>query len=256
MAHIVITGAAAGIGRATAHLCSQRGLSTTLLDQDGDAVEEVASGIAASAGAAPSLALTCDVTVEDQVHQAFARARTHFGAITGLVTSAGIDRGGLIHEMPLEQWEQVLATNLRGSYLAAKYAVRDFLESGTRGSIVCISSPGALVANRASGAYAASKAGVSALVRALAMDYAAHGIRTNAVLPGATETALMWASVPSSEVAAMRQTISREVPLGRLADPREPAEAILWLLSESSSYVTGSSLVCDGGMLAKASLSV
>ena len=255
MAHIVITGAAAGIGRATAYLCSQSGLKTTLLDRDGKAAEGLALGIAAE-GVAPSQALTCDVTDEDQVRGAFAKAREQFGPITGLVTSAGMDQGGLIHEMALQQWEQIIATNLRGSYLASKYAVRDFLESGTPGSIVSISSPAALVANRAAGAYAASKAGVSALVRALAIDYAAHGIRANAVLPGATETALMWANVPSSEVPAMRQTISSEVPLGRLADPREPAQAVLWLLSERSSYVTGSSLVCDGGMLARASLSV
>jgi NAD(P)-dependent dehydrogenase (short-subunit alcohol dehydrogenase family) len=128
---------------------------------------------------------------------------------------------------------------------------------GTGGSIVCVSSPFALTAPEAgASAYSASKAGISALVRSLAVDYGRHGIRVNAILPGPTETELMWANVPESERARVRRTIESEVPLGRLADPKEPARAAMWLLSDNASYVTGSQLACDGGVLAKASVSV
>ena len=105
-------------------------------------------------------------------------------------------------------------------------------------------------------AYSAAKAGVSALVRCLAVDYARYGIRVNAIVPGATETALMWDNVPHEDVAGMRETIHGEVPLGRQGDPQEPARAAVWLLSDEASYVTGSHLVCDGGILAKLSISV
>ena len=97
---------------------------------------------------------------------------------------------------------------------------------------------------------------MSALVRSLAVDYARHGIRVNAVVPGATETPLMWANVSDADRASVEETVRAEVPMGRLADPEEPAQAVLWLLSGDSSYVTGSHLVCDGGILAKASISV
>ena len=236
--NVVITGAAAGIGRAVAGLCAARGRGLTLLDRDGGNLDAVAGW------------------ARESVERAFAASREQIGAVTGLVTSAGIDRGGMLHEMPTEIWDQVIAINLRGSYLACKYALCDFLQTGVKGSIVCVSSPSGLVAHREAAAYATSKAGVSAMVRGLAIDYAQYGIRVNAVVPGATETGLMWANTPKAEVEAMRQTICSEVPLGRLADPSEPAEAVLWLLSASASYVTGSSLVCDGGMLAKASISV
>jgi NAD(P)-dependent dehydrogenase (short-subunit alcohol dehydrogenase family) len=90
----------------------------------------------------------------------------------------------------------------------------------------------------------------------MAVDYARHGIRVNAIVPGATETPLMWNNVPPDDVPRMRVQVSNEIPLGRLAQPEDPARAVAWLLSEESSYITGSHLVCDGGILAKASISV
>jgi NAD(P)-dependent dehydrogenase (short-subunit alcohol dehydrogenase family) len=151
-----------------------------------------------------------------------------------------------------------LATNLNGIYLTCKHAIREMLAAQRGGSIVCTSSPSSFLAIAAggAGAYSASKGGISALVRCLAVDYARDGIRVNAVVPGATETALMWASVPEEQRPGIRQQICTEIPLGRVAEPEEPARAVLWLLSEESSYVTGSHLVCDGGILAKSSISV
>ena len=105
------------------------------------------------------------------------------------------------------------------------------------------------------GAYSASKAGVAALVRAMAVDYVAAGIRVNGVLPGPTNTDLMWANVKDDERAEMLELITGEVPIGRLAEPSEIARMILWLLSDEASYTTGSMLGCDGGVLARASVS-
>jgi NAD(P)-dependent dehydrogenase (short-subunit alcohol dehydrogenase family) len=132
------------------------------------------------------------------------------------------------------------------------------IEGNEPGSIVCTSSPTSLVALAAGGAgcYSASKAGISALVRCMAVDYARYGIRVNSIIPGATETTLMWNNVPPEKVDELRGQIGSEVPLGRLADPEEPARAVAWLMSDESSYVTGSNLICDGGILAKASISV
>ena len=128
----------------------------------------------------------------------------------------------------------------------------------TRGSIVCTSSPAAFVSMAAGEvpAYSATKGGVSALVRTLAIDYASYGVRVNAVVPGATETPLMWDDVPLSDRERLRAQVAQEIPLGRLAEPIEPARAVVWLLSDASTYVTGSHLVCDGGILAKGSISV
>jgi NAD(P)-dependent dehydrogenase (short-subunit alcohol dehydrogenase family) len=247
---LVVTGAARGIGLAVARLASAAGARVILLDRDRQALEPAVEELGGHA-----LALGCDVSDEASVTQAFETAARELGAIRGLVTCAGIDRGGALHELDLQTWDAVLDVNLRGTFLCARAALPQMLEAGS-GAIVCVSSPFALAASPGTGAYAASKGGVSALVRALAVEYAPRGIRVNAILPGPTETTLMWAAVDDDQVPAARARVEDEVPLRRLADPGEPAQAALWLLSNAASYVTGSQLACDGGVLAKASISL
>jgi NAD(P)-dependent dehydrogenase (short-subunit alcohol dehydrogenase family) len=254
---IVITGGGAGIGRAVALLCAERGDSVAVLDQNA----ETASATAAEAlarGAGGALGVRCDVRDESEVERAFAEAAGKFGAPYGIFANAGIDAGGLIHELPMETWRRVIDTNLSGVFLTCKHGLRHMLAAKARGSIVCTSSPTGSVALAAgaSGAYSATKGAISSLVRCMAIDYARYGIRVNAVVPGATETQLMWQNVSPGEIARMRGQLNLEIPLGRLAQPEEPARAVAWLLSEESAYVTGSHLVCDGGILAKASISV
>jgi NAD(P)-dependent dehydrogenase (short-subunit alcohol dehydrogenase family) len=253
---LVVTGGGSGIGRAVALLAAEQQARVCVLDRDQDAAEAVAAQCRDRG--ADALGLVCDVTAETQVQEAFERAAGALGPPRGLFTSAGIDRGGFAHELGLDRWQEVVATNLTGTFLAVRAAIRAMLCVGTGGSVVLCSSPAAFAgfSAGAASAYSASKGGVSALVRSLAVDYARHGIRVNAVVPGATETPLMWANVPEADRESVRATICSEVPLGRLADPEEPARAALWLLSPDSSYVTGSHLVCDGGVLAKASVSV
>jgi NAD(P)-dependent dehydrogenase (short-subunit alcohol dehydrogenase family) len=236
--------------------CAARGDRVVVLDIDGPAAREAAAA-ARAAGAEAALGLECDVSREEHVARAFEEI-AGMGPLYGAFANAGLDTGGFLHELPFETWKRVLDTNLTGIYLTCKYALRQILKAGTPGSIVCTSSPAATVgfAAGAAGAYSASKGGISALVRSMAVDYARHGIRVNAVVPGATETRLMWANVAPADMPEMRRRVCEEVPLGRLASPDEPARAVVWLLSDESSYVTGSHLVCDGGILAKACISV
>jgi NAD(P)-dependent dehydrogenase (short-subunit alcohol dehydrogenase family) len=251
---VAVTGAASGIGRAAALACAERGASVAALDLQGDAAEAVAAE-ALERGAPAATGLVCDVREEGSVAVAIGRAVAELGPLRSLVTCAGIDRGGLVHELSAEQWSDVLTTNLTGTFLACKYALEHMLAHGAGGSIVCTSSPFAEVsAPGGASAYCASKGGVSALVRSLALDYAPHSVRVNAIVPGATETPLMWANVRAAEVPAVRGQISRQLAAGRLAQPGEIAAGITWLLSDAASYVTGSHLVVDGGLLARAAI--
>jgi NAD(P)-dependent dehydrogenase (short-subunit alcohol dehydrogenase family) len=252
---LAVTGGASGIGRAVAELAVATGTRVAVLDLPQAA--ESAAGDLAAVGPGRVLAVGCDVTDEDQVARAFAAIAAEFGPVDGLVCAAGIDRGGLLHELPYASWRQVLATNLDGTFLCVQQAMRQMMDQG-RGSIVCCSSPASFVAFAAGGAsaYSASKGGVSALVRTAAVDYARYGVRVNALVPGSTETPLMWANVAEADRPAMRGVLAQEIPLGRLAGPDEPARAALWLLSDDAAYMTGAHLVIDGGTLAKGSVSV
>ena len=254
---IVITGGGAGIGRAVALICAARGDDIAVLDMDADAANRTADE-ARKKGAKCALGLCCDVTVEEQVEESFATISTRLGAPSGIFANAGIEIGGLIHELPVATWRLVVETNLTGVFLSCKHALRHMLKANVQGSIVCTSSPTGFVAlsSGATGAYSATKGGISSLVRCMAIDYAPYGIRVNAIVPGATETQLMWSNVLEADIPEMRERLSKEIPLGRIAQPEDPARAVAWLLSEESSYVTGSHLVCDGGVLAKASISV
>lgn len=255
---VVVTGGGSGIGRAATLLCAERGARVGILDiNEGNAY--AAAEEARQHGALDAVAVRCDVRAEDQVRAAFTTIVRQLGPVNGLFANAGIGNGGgMLHELDIALWEQIITTNLTGIFLACKYALQSMLAAGQGGSIVCTSSPTGFVAQAAGGvpAYSAAKGGVSALVRCLAVDYARYGIRVNAIVPGATETRLMWENVPQKDVPAIRKTVQMEVPLGRLAEPEEPARAAVWLLSEQASYVTGSHLVCDGGILAKGSISV
>jgi NAD(P)-dependent dehydrogenase (short-subunit alcohol dehydrogenase family) len=254
---IVITGGGSGIGRAVALLCAARGDNVAVLDKDATAARRTAEE-ALKKGSQDALGLSCDVTVEEQVEESLARISARLGAPYGLFANAGIDIGGLIHELPASNWRLVLETNLTGVFFTCKHSLRWMIDKKISGSIVCTSSPTGFVALAAgaAGAYSATKGAISSLVRCMAIDYASYGIRVNAVVPGATETPLMWSNVPPADIPDMRRSVSKEIPLGRLAQPEDPARAVTWLLSEESSYVTGSHLVCDGGILAKASISV
>jgi NAD(P)-dependent dehydrogenase (short-subunit alcohol dehydrogenase family) len=256
MRSMVITGAGSGIGRATALACARRGDQVAVLDRNRESVAKTA--LDCRALGATALAVPCDVLHEGEVRDAFRQSAESLGPAWGVFANAGIDEGGTIHELALERWERIIGTNLTGIFLTCKYGLQQMLGAAIPGSIVCSASPCGLVALPVGGvgAYSASKGGISALVRCMAVDYAARGIRVNAIVPGSTETGMMWNNVSPEEIERMRAQLNREIPLGRLAQPEDIARAVIWLLSDESAYVTGSQLVCDGGILAKASVSV
>lgn len=244
------------MGRAVGLLCAERAAQVAVVDIDGERASRTAEE-AEERGAPRAIAVTCDVAVEDEVEQAVARCARELGTPDGVFANAGIELNGMEHELPHATWRKVVATNVDGVFLTCKHALRQMLDAGTPGSIVCTSSPAAFVgfSGGGNGAYAASKGAVSAFVRALALDYAPHGIRVNALVPGATDTPMMWAGYPAAQRKGAREAVERkaqdEIPLRRLARPDEPARAALWLLSDEASYVTGSHLICDGGLMAK-----
>jgi NAD(P)-dependent dehydrogenase (short-subunit alcohol dehydrogenase family) len=252
----LVTGAGSGIGAAVALRALTDGTRVAALDVDAVGLRALTTAAERNGSRAP-LTLAVDVTDEDAVAAAVARCRDELGVPSRVLANAGIEVNGPAHELPLDAWERVLAVNLRGCFLTARHAIRALLDAGTRGSIVCTSSPAAFVgfAGGGNAAYAASKGGISALVRTLALDYAGAGIRVNAVVPGATDTPLLLAGVdPAVRDDARAELVERaraEVPLGRMAEPAEIAGAVAWLWSDDAAYVTGSHLVCDGGLMAK-----
>ncbi|GAA2906244.1 SDR family NAD(P)-dependent oxidoreductase [Streptomyces erythrogriseus] len=253
---ILITGGGSGIGCATAFEAARRGWAVAILDRDGESAERAAAE-ARRVGARKVWSTASDVTDEQELADAFAEARSSLGPVDGVIASAGIEINAPLARMPLDTWRRVLDVNLTGAFLTVRTAAQALQNAGRPGSIVCVSSPSAFVgfAGGSNSAYGASKGGVSAFVRAAAIDLAPHGIRVNAVVPGATDTPLLYSGLDGDELEAerarLRDAAARQIPLGRMADPVEIARTSTWLLSDDASYVTGSHLVCDGGLMAK-----
>lgn len=247
---VAVTGAGSGIGRAVLLAAAARGARVAALDVDGAAAAAVVDE-ALAGGASGAVAVTCDVSSEASVASAFATVASAVGVPCAVFANAGIEVNAPLHAFPAGEWERVVAVNLVGVFLTCREALRRLVEAGRGGSVVCTSSPAAFVGHAGGGnsAYAASKGGVSAFVRSAALDYAPHGIRVNAVVPGATDTAML--TTGGADLDGIRAAAATQVPLGRLGRPDEVAAAVLWLLSGESSYVTGSHLVCDGGLMAK-----
>lgn len=251
-----VSGGASGIGRAVVLGAAAEGHAVAVLDRDRDGAAAVV-GEALTAGAEAAVAVACDVADEASVEAAFAAASAAVGPPTGVVAAAGIDRAGLVHDLTARHWREIMAVNLDGVFHVSKHALRAFLGNGIGGSLVCVSSPTGFAAIKGGmSAYSASKGGVSALVKTMAIDYAEHGIRVNALVPGSTDTPMMWANVRPEDLERMKATVDAEIPVGRIARPDEVAAGALWLLSERASYVTGSHLCVDGGILAKLGVSV
>ncbi|WP_348788857.1 SDR family oxidoreductase [Leifsonia sp. NPDC080035] len=253
---VVITGGGSGIGRAIALRVAKAGGSVAVLDRDLERAQDVERECW-EAGSPRTLAVGGDVSSEDDVSGAFDRVAEAFGGVDGVVANAGIEVNGHIAELGLSTWRRVIDTNLTGTFLTVQAAARRMRSDDRGGSIVCVSSPSAFVgfAGGSNAAYGSSKGGVSALVRAAALDLAPDGIRVNGLVPGATDTPMLYFGLDGDEREAERRRLrtlaEAQIPLARMADPGEVANAAFWLLSRESSYVTGSHLVCDGGLMAK-----
>lgn len=246
----LVTGGSTGIGAASALAFAREGAEVTILDVNEADGAQVVAEIEGTGGTARFRRV--DVTDEAAVKDGIDEAARQSGRLDVLHANAGIEWTKTIVETSADEWRRVLDVNLGGIYLATRYAMIH-MRAQAGGAIVVTSSPHALVTSPDSGAYAASKGGVSALMRALALEGASHGIRVNAVLPGAIDTPMVRRE---AEVARDPEEQLRRFglihPLARLGRPEEVAEAVLFLASDAASFVTGASLAVDGGLLAAA----
>lgn len=241
----IVTGASRGIGASTARLFAQEGATIVLASRSEEEMARVVDEIKSNGGKA--LAVKTDVANAVSVETLIQRTVDAYGRLDIAINNAGIAGGNRpLVEIPEELFDRIIETNLKGVFLGMKYEIPAMLAAGG-GAIVNMSSTVGLVGTGAGIApYIASKHGVVGLTKAAALEYARHNIRVNALAPGTTLTSVneRWIADPQT-----RQRITGGIPLGRVADPAEVAEAALWLCSGAASYVTGVILPVDGGYI-------
>ena len=244
----VVTGGGSGIGRASALLFAQEGARLGLVDRDGEAAEAVAAAIRATGGEA--LVRVGDVGEPGRADADAAAVLAAFGRIDVLLTAAGFSSGGTALTIRLEDWDAVLRANLWGTWLWAR-AVLPAMQAAGSGSIVTVASQLARAGGRNNSAYIAAKGAILSLTKTMALDFAADGIRVNAILPGAIETPLLARSFARSATPeATREASRQRHPMGRFGQAEEVAQAALYLASDAASFTTGTEHVVDGGWLA------
>jgi len=240
---VVVTGAASGIGRALAEALARRGTPVVLCDIEANALEEVRRKIGAAAWA-----VSADVTKSEDVERMAAEARSLAGPIGGLVNCAGIYPVTPLLDLSADEWDRVMAVNLRGPFLVTQAVARRMIADGGGGSIVNISSTSSRLARPGIAHYGASKAGLNQLTAVAAVELAPHGIRVNAILPGVIGTDRVQATARSGDDARAEHAAKlARIPMSRLGDPMEVVSVALFLLSPESSYCTGALFTADGG---------
>ena len=242
----LITGAASGIGAATALRFAQEGAVVAGYDlndkfePDWEEAVRVAPGSSFAAG---------DVRDEDRIRAVVAEARQAFGGIDIVVNSAGVAGGGMVHMLEQEAWDHVMDINMKGTYLVNKHVVPAMMERGG-GSVINVASVEGIEGFMGGSVYNASKGAVILLTKNMAIDYAASGIRVNAICPGFIDTPLLRATFAIEGAKVLEDQIRAAHQLGRFGQPVELANAALFLASDEASFVTGVALPVDGGYLA------
>jgi len=248
----VVTGGSLGIGRACARRLAGGGAAVVLCGHDDDSVED-AVGELRGAGLEVQ-GRRADVRSAAEVEELVRLAVESYGGVDVLVNSAGIQRYGDVVETPEEVWDEVLAVNLKGAYLAAKQCISEMRRRGG-GAIVNIASVQAFASQNGVAAYAASKGGLVALSRSMAVDHAAEGIRVTAVCPGSVDTPMLrWAADRFRGARGVDEIVAdwgRLHPLGRIIRAEEVAELVVFLASDRAAAITGGEVRIDGGLLAR-----
>jgi 3-oxoacyl-[acyl-carrier protein] reductase len=240
---VIVTGAGAGIGRAIATAFVKAGARVMANDLVRENIDETA--VLLRPIAADRIAThVADVRVKSEIGAMVTETTRRLGPIDILVNNAGICPSSPVIEMPVEEWDTVMATNLRGPFLLCQVVARQMIERGKGGKIINITSGAYKSARRGAAHYCASKSGLDMFTKVLALELGEHHINVNAVAPGLTDTGAV-AETPEQ----YRDTLVKAIPWGRMARPEEIARAVLFLASEESEYITGETLSVDGGSL-------
>lgn len=239
----LVTGASSGLGAQFARALADNGADVALVARRVDRLKALKDEIETKGGRA--VAAEADVTDRAAMLRAFDAAEKAFGTVTILVNNAGIAHGGRAVEMPPEEWRKVLSTNLDAVFFWAQEAARRILAANTQGAIVNIASVLGLAVSKGAVAYAAAKAGVVQTTKALAVELAFKGVRVNAIAPGWFVTEMNDDYLTGEAGTA----IKREIPMGRFGNPGDLDGALLLLVSDAGSYITGATIVVDGGQV-------
>lgn len=245
----IVTGASSGIGHAIARAYGEAGAAVVVnYRSQPEPAQALADEITRAGGRARAIA--ADVSDEADVLRMFAETIEHFGALDILVANSGMQKDAASADMSLADWQRVIDVNLTGQFLCAREAIRRFRLQGPRGvsraagKIICMSSVHEVIPWAGHVNYAASKGGIALMMKTLAQEVAGEGIRVNAIAPGAIETAINRAEVTGEA----GERVKKLIPYGRIGDPEDIANAALFLASDVSDYVVGSTLFVDGGM--------
>jgi 2-keto-3-deoxy-L-fuconate dehydrogenase len=249
----LVTGAGSGIGKEIALLYAQQGAQVTVADIQEDAAAAVVAEISGRSGLARARHL--DVADEGQVRMAMQEMVEQYGRLDILVNNAGVSHVGNVLETSAEDWDRVMAVNARGVFLCSKYALAHMLRQNPAGGIlVNIASVAGMIAVDRRFPYGASKGAVISMTRSIAIDFANQGIRANAICPGTVHTPFVEGYLErnfAENKDEVRQQLHARQPVGRMGRPEEIAAAALYLASDEAAFITGSTLVIDGGWTAK-----
>lgn len=247
----LITGASSGIGQAIAIRLAQEGCNIAISyrknAEEAKRTEEVAlqQGCKNGTSAIKSLIVQGDAAKEDDIIRVVNSVIAKFGSLDILINSAGIQSESASHEVPTDKFDQVIAVNLRGSYLYARETIKHLLAQQRSGVIINVSSVHEIIPRPMYVSYAISKGGMGSLTKTLALEYANRGIRVNAIAPGATITPINEAWTDDPEQKAI---VESHIPMGRAGTPEEMAAAAAFLVSDEAAYITGQTLFIDGGL--------
>jgi len=241
----IVTGAGSGIGRAIALAFIKEGAKVVVADWSQQGGQETVDLIKQQGGQA--IFVQTDVSKESDVKQMVDVCVKTFGRVDILVNNAGIEKGVPLHEMTQEDWDQVMAVNVRGVFLGSKYALPQMIAQG-KGKIINTASIAGMIGFEQSGAYCASKGAIIALTKSMALEYAPQKINVNAIAPGVIRTAMTKAYL---EDPKYQQVFTSQTPYPRLGEPEDIANGAVYLASDESDFVTGTVLVIDGGWTAK-----
>jgi NAD(P)-dependent dehydrogenase (short-subunit alcohol dehydrogenase family) len=246
----VVTGGASGIGYACAQELGERGVSVAIIDREGCAGARALQELRALGRAVEFV--RADVSQSREVESAVREVMTKFGRIDILVNNAGIQRYGTVTTTSEEEWDEVLNANLKSAFLVSKYVIPEMMHNGG-GAVVIVASVQSFAAQRNSAAYVSSKHALLGLTRSMAIDYAKKCIRVNCVCPGAIDTPMLrWAVSLDPDPDRVMEACGKSHVLGRIGHPREVARVVAFLASDQASFMTGSAVMVDGGLLVPA----